>query len=39
VATWKKWLALYPDSPAAEDLRKQVAQVEAEMGKGAVSSK
>jgi tetratricopeptide (TPR) repeat protein len=39
VATWKKWLALYPNSPAAGDLRTQVAQVEAEMGKGAVSSK
>ncbi|MFZ5877533.1 MAG: tetratricopeptide repeat protein [Nitrospirota bacterium] len=39
VATWKKWLALYPDSPAAADLSKQVAQIEAEMGKGAVSSK
>ncbi|MFZ5863711.1 MAG: tetratricopeptide repeat protein [Nitrospirota bacterium] len=36
---WKKWLVLYPNAPAAADVSKQVAQIEAEMGKGAVSSK
>jgi cytochrome c-type biogenesis protein CcmH/NrfG len=39
VATWKKWLALYPNSPAAADLRTQVAQVEAEIRKGTGAGK
>ncbi|MBI3607232.1 MAG: tetratricopeptide repeat protein [Nitrospirae bacterium] len=36
---WKRWLALYPNAPAAGDVRKQIAQIETELGKGAVSSK
>lgn len=36
---WKRWLALYPNAPAAGDVSKQIAKIEAEMGKGAVSSK
>jgi len=36
---WKRWLALYPNAPAASDVRKQIAQIETELGKGAVSSK
>ncbi|HET8760472.1 MAG TPA: tetratricopeptide repeat protein [Nitrospiria bacterium] len=39
LAIWKKWLALYPNAPAAADVSKQIAQIETEMGKGAVSSK
>jgi len=34
IATWKKWLALYPNAPAAADVSNQVAQIEAEMRQG-----
>ena len=36
---WKRWLALYPNAPAASDVSKQIALIETELGKGAVSSK
>ena len=36
---WKRWLALYPNAPAASDVSKQIAQIETELGKSAVSSK
>ena len=29
---WKRWLALYPNAPAAGDVSKQIAKIEAEKG-------
>jgi cytochrome c-type biogenesis protein CcmH/NrfG len=34
---WKRWLALYPNAPAAGDVSKQIAKIESEMGKGAAA--
>lgn len=34
IATWKQWLSLYPNAPAAANVSKQVAQIEAEMRQG-----
>jgi tetratricopeptide (TPR) repeat protein len=34
IEIWKKWLALYPSAPAAPDVSKQIAQIEAGMAKG-----
>jgi len=31
---WKRWLALYPNAPAAGDVSKQIAKIEGEKGKG-----
>ncbi len=31
---WKRWLALYPNAPAAGDVSKQIAQIEAEKAAG-----
>ncbi len=36
---WKQWLALYPNAPAAVDVSKQIAQIEAEMATGKPSGK
>ncbi len=36
---WKKWLALYPNAPAAADVSKQVAQIEMEGGKSVGSGR
>ena len=36
---WKKWLRLYPNTPAAADVSREIAQIEAEMAKGTVAPK
>lgn len=36
---WKRWLALYPNAPAASDVSKQIAQIEAEKATGKSSDK
>ncbi len=36
---WKRWLALYPNAPAAEDVSKQIAQIETELAAGKPSGK
>ena len=35
LATWKKWLALYPSAPDAAEVTNRVAQIEAETGRAA----
>lgn len=35
---WKRWLALYPNAPAAADVSKQIAKIEAESTKGSGKS-
>jgi tetratricopeptide (TPR) repeat protein len=35
VETWNTWLRLYPEVPAAAEVRQQVAQIEAEIKRGA----
>jgi cytochrome c-type biogenesis protein CcmH/NrfG len=35
VETWTTWLRLYPQAPAAADVRQQIAQIEAELKRGA----
>lgn len=39
IGIWKKWLSLYPNAPAAADVTKQIAQIEAETEKGAAASR
>ena len=34
---WKRWLALYPNAPAAGDVSKQISKIEAEMGRNAAA--
>ena len=36
---WKRWLALYPNAPAASDVSKQIAQIEAEKAAGKSSDR
>jgi hypothetical protein len=32
---WKRWLALYPNAPAAPEVSQQVARIDAELAAGA----
>lgn len=36
---WKRWLALYPTAPAAADVKKQIAQIEAGAKSGSAAAK
>jgi cytochrome c-type biogenesis protein CcmH/NrfG len=35
IETWNTWMRLYPDSPAAAEVRQQIAQLQAELKPGA----